>query len=427
MFNSCGLVKKTLLFSFIPNIKSILTLFCLQLAGFLFLLMGLSGTVPLLGAEAEHSAYPIVQSFSSGLMSSAYAEPKELLQQRKWAIDKKRRLIKQKRYELLKKARVHQDRLIQKQMALSQTERKLSYQKDVYSKANWSIGALQKELDVSVGELARLSGQIGQRIKSLYMGESVNALQVLVKTKNITDMLDLVYYQRKLMAQDKALLHQLKEKTQALNAQKRRLEAQRVVLAGSISEINSLKGQLNSQMAEETRLKNKYMGDAQQYARLEDQLLTQSSQLTWLIRRQQLLANKSKEVQAKSTGALMWPLSGRITSGFGYRVHPIFGTRKRHTGIDISRSIGTPVMAADGGKVIMAGWYGGYGKAVIIVHKNGLSTLYGHLSAVYVGSGQSVNKGQSVGAVGSTGYSTGAHLHFEVRVNGSPVNPLGYL
>jgi len=129
----------------------------------------------------------------------------------------------------------------------------------------------------------------------------------------------------------------------------------------------------------------------------------------------------------RSTGRFMWPVNGRVSSGFGYRIHPIHRTRIQHTGLDIPKPSGSGIAAADGGKVIFAGWRGGYGRCVIINHGRGLATLYGHMQSIYVSNGQSVGKGQAIGAVGTTGYSTGPHLHFEVRVNGSPVNPLGYL
>jgi murein DD-endopeptidase MepM/ murein hydrolase activator NlpD len=124
---------------------------------------------------------------------------------------------------------------------------------------------------------------------------------------------------------------------------------------------------------------------------------------------------------------LLWPAAGPITSGFGYRIHPIFGTRTLHTGIDIGAPYGAPVVAADSGTVIYAGTMSGYGNVVMVDHGGGISTLYGHLSAFSVGNGQSVGRGTRIASVGCTGYCTGPHLHFEVRINGTPVDPMPYL
>ena len=129
----------------------------------------------------------------------------------------------------------------------------------------------------------------------------------------------------------------------------------------------------------------------------------------------------------QGTGQLGWPVSGEITSPYGYRVHPIWGTTIYHSGIDIGVDEGTPVHAADSGVIVWSGWMGGYGYAVVIDHGNGLSTLYGHNSELAVDEGQSVSKGQVVAYAGSTGNSTGPHVHFEVRENGDPVDPMGYL
>ncbi len=116
-----------------------------------------------------------------------------------------------------------------------------------------------------------------------------------------------------------------------------------------------------------------------------------------------------------------------ITSGFGWRVHPIYGSRRMHTGIDLDSDGGDPIYAAGGGVVVWASTRGGYGNCVIIDHGGGVATLYAHMSRIGVSSGQSVSQGDGVGAVGSTGASTGPHLHFEVRINGNPVDPVPYL
>ncbi len=124
-------------------------------------------------------------------------------------------------------------------------------------------------------------------------------------------------------------------------------------------------------------------------------------------------------------GLLVWPVSGRISSGYGWRIHPIFGTREFHTGIDIAAPWGTPIEAAADGTVLFTGWMRGYGMLVILDHGNGLSTTYSHLSSYSVHVGQRVKRGQVIARIGSTGWSTGPHLFFEVRENGRPVNPLG--
>lgn len=128
-----------------------------------------------------------------------------------------------------------------------------------------------------------------------------------------------------------------------------------------------------------------------------------------------------------SVSGFQWPVNGSVTSGFGYRIHPIYGTRRLHQGLDISGGSGTPIAAAKGGTVISAGWRGGYGNAVVISHGGGITTLYAHQSSMNVSNGQEVSRGDIIGWVGSTGASTGPHLHFEVRVNGSAVDPRPYL
>ena len=147
-----------------------------------------------------------------------------------------------------------------------------------------------------------------------------------------------------------------------------------------------------------------------------------SAALAAKIRRAQgLPPSGSVAVGPPSSAGLVWPVSGPITSGFG----PRWG--RMHEGLDIAGSSGTPIAAAATGTVISAGWSGGYGNLVVLDHGNGLSTAYAHMSSIAVSSGQTVPQGSAVGGMGTTGHSTGVHLHFEVRVNGAAVNPLGYL
>ncbi|MBQ6758358.1 MAG: M23 family metallopeptidase, partial [Selenomonadaceae bacterium] len=126
-------------------------------------------------------------------------------------------------------------------------------------------------------------------------------------------------------------------------------------------------------------------------------------------------------------GGMIWPISGPITSEFGWRTHPIFGSARFHSGLDIGADYGVPIHAAASGVVIESGWIGGYGNTIMIDHGSGIVTLYGHNESLAVGVGQQVNQGDVIAYCGSTGNSTGPHCHFEVRLGGEPVSPWDYL
>ena len=153
--------------------------------------------------------------------------------------------------------------------------------------------------------------------------------------------------------------------------------------------------------------------------RQEAQLVAESQQIAGVI--------NGSSGGGVGTGDMMRPVSGPVTSPYGYRMHPILHYLKLHTGVDFGVGYGAPIRAADSGTVIYATWMGGYGNVVIVDHGRGISTLYAHQSSLAVGNGARVARGQTVGYVGSTGFSTGPHLHFEVRVNGNPVDPMGYI
>lgn len=128
-----------------------------------------------------------------------------------------------------------------------------------------------------------------------------------------------------------------------------------------------------------------------------------------------------------SLAGFQWPVQARVSSEFGYRIHPVYGTRRLHAGIDVAAPSGTPIYAANDGVVIFAGGRGGYGRTVIVDHGGGVTTLYAHMSQIGSSVGQTVVRGDSVGFVGASGTATGNHLHFEVRVDGTPTNPRNYL
>ena len=230
-----------------------------------------------------------------------------------------------------------------------------------------------------------------------------------------------------LLRQIEALKARVEEQKRALEIEQARVSALEAEQAGVTQELEAAAREcqaavdaLEASRAAKRATLAALEKDQAAWAEQEDQLLAESDRITALLQ-------GSSESAALASSGLSWPVSASITSGFGYRIHPIFQVRRLHTGVDFDCNTGDPIKAAAPGAVIEAGWRGGYGKCVVIDHGGGIATLYAHQSAILVSIGQRVTRGQVIGKVGSTGYSTGPHLHFEVRVNGSPVDPLSYL
>ena len=146
--------------------------------------------------------------------------------------------------------------------------------------------------------------------------------------------------------------------------------------------------------------------------------------LKWTDGRETIWVNADPAATEQSDGMRM-PVAGRVTSQFGSRFHPILGHKRMHRGVDLGAGSGAPIVAAADGRIVSAGWAGGYGRQVAIAHTGGIRTTYSHMSRIAAHAGQSVRQGQVIGYVGSSGLSTGPHVHFEVRMSGQPVNPLG--
>ena len=284
-------------------------------------------------------------------------------------------------------------------------------------KANVELSnRLTKKLEVQTKTLHR-------RIRDIYKNGQVNYLDVLLGAKDFNDFVGRMDILKKILAYDNALIQGTKADRETLRKAKEQLEADRA----KIVELRKLAAAKREQVAERRQERRGVLNAAtyerETAERAYRELIETSRQIEQMIKR---IQSGEKNIGG-STGTMTWPAEGEITSPFGWRVHPIFGTQRLHTGIDIGADYGDAIRAADGGVVIHADWMGGYGNAVIIDHGNGISTLYAHNSQLLVDEGQTVAKGQTVARCGSTGYSTGPHLHIEVRQNGSPVNPLNYL
>jgi murein DD-endopeptidase MepM/ murein hydrolase activator NlpD len=358
------------------------------------------------------------------------------LRSRKHSLEQQAHNAKQKKDENLRQVQAVNDTIAQNQEKLENTENDLTLQQQRLDQIKQQLIYLTQRLDKTEDEQKDLIAQTSQRLKNLYTGERLSMLQMILDAQDLSTLLDRLYFKQKLVGQDRLLLERLRGKTQELYRQRKVLALQKQDVSATIAKINDEQSQITQRLAIDKELRNKYATNAQFYENAENQLLGESGsiqqQILNLVAARRPRAGKSPSAPIHgNTGVFSWPVNGTVTSNFGYRFHPLHRVRAMHTGLDIAGPYGSTVRATDGGEVIYSGWRGGYGKVVMIDHgtQNGIGivSLYGHLSQLRVSVGQSVSKGQTVAATGSTGYSTGPHLHFEIRENGAPVDPYRYL
>ena len=292
-----------------------------------------------------------------------------------------------------------------------------------------NIRILAVNIEIKTGEVGEREDYLSQRLNQIYRDGEPSIFDVLLMSTSLTDFLTRYDLMERVAINDAGLLTDLRLAKADLEAQKTELEAQKAELesakAGLEEEkavVQGKRGELNQQWSSQNRMSRELKADLALTEEAEDELEALSKQLEKFIAE---IQSKYKEAYMGS-GTMRWPVPGwiRISSPFGYRIHPIYKTNRFHSGIDIPANAGTPVIAADKGNVIMATTYGGYGKTVILDHGGGVATQYSHLSSINVSLGDTVAKGDKVGGVGTTGLSTGNHLHFQIMINGVAVDPL---
>ncbi|WP_276945828.1 murein hydrolase activator EnvC family protein [Dialister micraerophilus] len=296
---------------------------------------------------------------------------------------------------------------------------------------NEQIKQTENEIQKAQNELVKRQNILNKRVRAIYMNGQLSYLEVIVGSKNFSDFANRVELLKRIIRADFNLIKDIQQQKAGIEAKKFELELKHNELEKLAQEAKKTTDDIAKKKSEQQDVLNEAKTHKDAAQQLENDLLARSEQVREMInervRQRQTQSQQSGGSYTQGTGALSWPCNGPITSPFGYRVHPIFGTTIYHSGIDIGVDYGTPIHAADSGTVIYAGWIDGYGNTVIIDHGNNITTLYGHNSSLAVSDGQSVSKGTVIAYAGSTGNSTGPHCHFEVQVGGSAVDPMGYL
>lgn len=309
-------------------------------------------------------------------------------------------------------------------------------------KLNKDIEAKKEEITVAAEELAEAEATAAQqyedmkkRIQYLYENGNPSYLELFLTSESMADFLNKSSYAEQVTAYDRSMLEEYIAQKQAVEEKKKQLETEKEdldAMADAASEQKkTVDGLIKSKTAQIQSYQDQIDSENSNAAEYKADLTKQQKLLDQI--EQQIAAAAAANAQAGDgdggASGFLWPCpsSRRITSGFGNRAQPTAGASTNHKGIDIGASYGASIVAAASGRVTTAAYSSSAGNYVVISHGNGLSTVYMHCSALYVSAGQTVSAGQSIAAVGSTGYSTGNHLHFGVIKNGSYVNPLGYV
>lgn len=356
------------------------------------------------------------------LMVPAFADKLTEVQNQKKTVDKKiSDLNKEKKSQEQKLKSVKEQK---EEIEAAQKQEQQKYDKLVseIEELKRSIAELDKSIEASEKEYNEKLELLKVRLRVMYENSDYTYIDTLAQSKSVIDFFERLELMSTISKKDKEIVESIKQakqdieyKKQLVVGQKEQVQLKADESLKTIGNLSATRASLDDQIKEiNTRLKK--------IEQEEDKLISQSN----------ALVNQIKNLQKSGSyagGSMTWPCpsSKTISSYYGNRLHPILKKYKMHTGIDISANQGASIVAANKGTVIMAGWQSGYGYTVVVDHGGGITTLYAHCSKILVSVGQSVKAGETIAKVGSTGMSTGPHLHFEVRKNGATTNPLNYV
>ena len=351
------------------------------------------------------------------------------------SLEEQKEQVEDKIEEINTKLEYVQDELSDTMLKVQEIEDKiLQYEKEIAEQGE-QMASLEASINTTSTELISIaqnykekSDMLANRLVAMYEAGDTQYLDILLNSKNITEFISRYYIIQEIAEYDQVLIEQLENEKNSLETTKQKLENEQ-------NELRTIKAKTEQTSIVLSNMKTLQQSYAQDLSAGEKKLqeqITEYKKEQQQIEEQIMLATNAIQEEIQYTGGeMLWPvaISGTaITSYYGVREHPIQGIVKEHTGLDIGNTpLGAPVVAAAEGVVTYAGWLGGYGNCVMINHGDGIVTLYGHGNKILTSVGTKVKQGDTIMEVGSTGNSTGPHLHFEVRVNGICDNPLKYV
>lgn len=374
-------------------------------------------------AFAASANSPSAQKHATAETSKPIQDPQKRLKE----VEQHRKELHERLQQARKKELIALAALNQIKTKLNNTTKVLNHSKHKLQKTETHLKQCETTITQTANQEQILSSEASHRLREMYEGQRLGFLESLFQVTSLQQLMDMMYFQERVAEMDRQLIAELRARERSLAAQKNQLGSEKTKLGDLVVEFAKKALMLNKEKSEQEQVAEKLRTQRAFYEAAEHQLARESSQLEQQIIQMVRASKGADKVVTQGSGNLCLPLKASITSPFGWRRHPIFGIRKFHTGVDLAGANHSPIKAADSGNVLYSGWYGGYGKVVIVSHGNRLATLYAHLSKVNASAGQNITKGDIIGYEGSTGFSTGPHLHFEVRVDGKPNNPLNYV
>ncbi len=306
---------------------------------------------------------------------------------------------------------------------IAQAENQLGYLENRLETTEAELSITESELLKAEEILAEREEMLKTRIRALYERGSVSYLEVLLNARSFTDLINRLGLLKQVVYQDVSIVDSIKIERSSLVERRAYLESKQQEASSLYTQTTQARTNLSSRKAARTQKMSQVMQDKAAYEASLEKLEETEKELERLIKE----AQKNSPGTVIGTGKYTWPAPGykRITSPYGWRT--LFGKRSFHAGVDVGVPMGGKIVAVDAGTVLYSGWLGDYGQVVIIDHGKGISTVYAHNSVLLVKTNDTVFKGQQISKAGSTGFSTGPHLHFEYRVNGAKQNPLNYV